>query len=235
MLRTTIWRDLRWRLLAAALLVAMPVALLVFGVPKGTRDFLHHLDANWFQLPGASAVLLPAALLLGAAGSLVRPRRDVAYLLSLPVSRRRWLALHVEGTLAALVLIVVSIDVAFIAGAWRAGATLPAGTLLLRSLGPLLAAAAWVPPMLALTALVRRSVVAIPAAFVLLSVMRTGRFKLDLPSKPSLGLLPAWDPWAFSDPRAWRGTVPTASMLSAAALALGGTLVALWLLDRFEA
>jgi hypothetical protein len=47
-------------------------------------------------------------------------------------------------------------------------------------------------------------------------------------------MLPAWDPWALADPRAWQGAVPVASLLSAVALAVGGTMLALWVLERRE-
>lgn len=254
MLRTLIWRDLRWRLLAATLLVAMPVVLVmlgfVSGVPGGAsagpsvgasaavgvgRDYLRHLDRYWFQLPGGSAVFLPAAVLLGAAGTLVRPRRDVAYLIALPIARWQWVLWHIAASVAALALLVLASDVAFIGAAIRAGADIRVGALLMRSLGVLVASAMWIAPATALMMVARRPLVAIPVAFVLLSYMRGSRFNLDVPAKTTLAMLPAWDPWAFADPRAWSSRAPLASIAVAIAVGALGTLAALLLFERSDA
>src|SRR5215204_2016205 len=126
MLRATIWRDLRWRLLAALLLVAPPAVLVAFAGVQGPRsasgvavpvsDFLQFLDVSWFHLPGGSAVLLPAAVLLGAAGTLVRPRDDVAYLFALPLPRWRWLLAHAAAAVLALAALVLLVGIAFAVG-----------------------------------------------------------------------------------------------------------------------
>jgi hypothetical protein len=46
--------------------------------------------------------------------------------------------------------------------------------------------------------------------------------------------LPAWDPWALADPRAWETGVPLASLLAALALGGAGWILALRRLERFE-
>src|SRR4051812_44669748 len=115
MLKRIIWHDLRWRLLAAATLVAMTAGVVVLGLRLPPRaDYLMHLDLAWFNLPGASAVLLPAAVIIASSGTLVRPARDVAYLLTLPVSRDRWVMSHIAAAVFGIALLVVVCDVMFV-------------------------------------------------------------------------------------------------------------------------
>jgi hypothetical protein len=239
MLRATIWRDLRWRAAAAALLVLPPAALVAWSnvvhargpvVTKGAA----YVDAAWFWLPGGSAVFLAAAVLLGASGSLLRPRGDVAYLLALPLSRRRWLATHVAmsaATLAALVL-VAHVIVAF--GAWRAGAPLAPGALLGRSVAVLAAGSAWIGVTVGVLAVVRHPAAAIALVLGAVAALPPTRFRLDLPPRSVPAPLPAWDPWALADPRAWETGVPLASLLAALALGGAGSILVLNRLERFE-
>ena len=109
------------------------------------------------------------------------------------------------------------------------------GAMLVRSLGVLVASAMWIAPGTALMMVARRPLVAIPVAFVLLSYLHGSRFNLDVPAKPSMAMLPVWDPWAFADPRAWTGGAPTASIAAAVSIGALGTLTALYLFQRFEA
>lgn len=231
MLKKIIWHDLRWRFLAAAILAGMTAGVIVLGLRLPARaDYVRHLDLAWFNLPGASAVLLPAALIIGSPGTLVRPPRDVAYLMTLPLSRERWVMSHIAASVAALALLVIACDMLFIVAGWRLDSILRLGPLVLRSLLLLVAAAAWIPLMVSVTALVRRPIVAVPLAFVLLSFTRTNRFRLDIPAEPHNAMLGNMDPWAFADPRAWSGTIPVASIATATAMALTGILVALFLM-----
>jgi hypothetical protein len=244
MLRATIWRDLRWRLLAALLLVGPPAAMVAIAGTQGPRtdtgvivplsDFLRFLDASWFHLPGGSAVLLPAAVLLAAAGTLVRPRDDVGYLFTLPLSRRRWLLAHAAAAVLALATLVLLVGVAFAVSAARAGASLSLVALGARSLGVLLAASAWVGPTLFVATLVRRALPTIVTALAALAFGPGDRFRLDIPARESTAMLAAWDPWAFADPRAWHSGVPVLSLLTAAALGVGGLLLAAWRMERME-
>ena len=233
MLNRIIWHDLRWRLLAAALLVGMTAGVIVLGLRLPPRaDYVHHLDLAWFNLPGASAVFLPAALIVGSPGTLVRPSRDVAYVMTLPVSRERWVISHIAASLAALALLVVACDILFLVAAWRLDSVLRAGSLMVRSTLLLAAAAAWVPLMVSLTALVRRPIIAVPLAFVLLSFTEANRFRLDIPAEPHNVMLANLDPWAFADPRAWNESIPLASIATAIAMALTGMVMALLLIRR---
>lgn len=244
MLRATIWRDLRWRLLAALLLVAPPAAVIAFAGAQGPRnasgvnvpvsDWVRFLDTSWFQLPGGSAVLLPAAVLLAAAGTLVRPRDDVAYLFALPLPRRRWLLAHAAAAVLAIATLVLLVGVAFAVGAARAGAALPPVALAARSLGVLLAASAWVGPTLLVATFLRRALPTIVIALAALAYAPGDRFTLDIPARESAVMLAAWDPWAFADPRAWHAGVPVLSMLTAAVLGVGGLLLAAWRMERLE-
>ena len=195
-------------------------------------DYVHHLDLAWFNLPGASAVFLLAALIIGSPGTLLRPSRDVAYVMTLPVSRGRWVMSHIAASVAALTLLVVGCDVAFVVAGLTLDSIVRVGPLIVRSLLLLAAAAAWIPLMVSLTALVRRPIVAVPVAFVLLSFTRTNRFRLDIPAEPHTAMLAGLDPWAFADPRAWNGTIPVASVATAVAVALTGILVALFLIRQ---
>lgn len=195
-------------------------------------DYVHHLDLAWFNLPGASAVLLPAALILGSPGTLVRPSRDVAYVMTLPMSRERWVMSHIAASVAALALLVIGCDFLFAIAGWRLDSVLRIGPLLVRSMLVLVAAAAWIPLMISLTALVRRPIVAVPLAFVLLSFTNANRFRLDIPAVPHSVTLATLDPWAFADPRAWNGNVPFASIATAMGMAVTGMVVALFLIRR---
>ena len=241
MLYATIWRDLRWRLLAALALVA-PLAMLVAWSytlkeePPYVRapTYLGFLDQVWFQLPGGSAVFLLLAVIVSAGGGLLRPRNDLAYLLTLPVTRRRWLFAHIGASLAALAALVLLVAVVLLAGAWRAGMPLPLGPLLARSFGVFVAAGVWVTVMAAVLTLVRHPALAIVAVLGVVVAMPTGRFRLELPARATTALLPAWDPWTLADPRAWSDGVPFASMLTACALGAAATLLALYRLERFE-
>jgi hypothetical protein len=233
MLKRIIWHDLRWRLLPAAILVGMTAGVIVLGLRLPARaDYVQHLDLAWFNLPGASAVLLPAALIVGSPGTLVRPSRDVAYVMTLPVSRERWVMSHIGAAVAALTLLLIACDLLFVVAGVTQDSIIRVGPLLARSLLLLAAAAAWIPLMVSLTALVRRPIVAVPLAFVLLSFTRANRFRLDIPAEPHKVMLAAMDPWAFADPRAWNGSIPFASIATAIAMAVTGMLVALFLIRR---
>jgi hypothetical protein len=244
MLRATIWHDLRWRLLGALLLVASPAALVAWSYvlqpPRSAAgasalSYLEYLDAAWFQLPGPSAAFLVAAVLVGAGGVLLRPRTDLTYLLALPVSRRRWLLAHVGMSLAALAALVLVVGLVLAAGAWRAGVPLASGPLLARSLAVLGAAGAWVGVTVGVLALVRSPVLAMVLVLGTVAALPTTRFRLDLPVRqPPPPMLPPWDPWALADPRAWHDGLPFASLLVAAAFGIAGTMLALYLVERFE-
>jgi hypothetical protein len=239
MLRTTIRRDLRWRLLAAAVLVAMPLGLVALGLLAGggreaARDYLGFLDGTWYHLPGGSAIFLPVTLLLAASGTLAWPARDVAYQLSLPVSRRRWVLAHVAAAAAALALLVAASGAVFAAIALRNDIPVPVAALLARTLLVFLAAAAWIGPMTVLMVLVRRPIIGVTLAFVTLAMTPVSRFMLEVPAKPTTARLPVFDPFAFADPRAWAGTIPFASVASAIAIGVGGTLVAIWLFGKID-
>jgi hypothetical protein len=233
MLTRIIWHDLRWRLLAAAALVGATAGVVILGLrlPAGA-DYLSGLDLAWFNLPGASAVLLPAAVIVGSPGTIVRPSRDVAWLMTLPVSRVRWVMSHIAASVMALAILLIACDVIFIIGARSVNATLRIGPLLARSALVLLAAGVFTPATIALTALVRRPVIAIPAAFILLSLLETSRFRLEIPAKPYGAMLPGMDPWALADPRAWNGAVPWTSIAMALGIAGIGTVAALYLFSR---
>ena len=233
MLKRIIWHDLRWRFLAAAILVGMTAGVIVLGLRlPPLADYVHHLDLAWFNLPGASAVLLPAALIIGSPGTLVRPARDVAYVMALPVSRERWVMSHIAASVAALALLVIACDILFLLAGLALDSILRVGPLIARSFLLLAAAAAWIPLMVSLTASVRRPIVAVPLAFVLLSFTAGNRFRLDIPAEPHDAMLASLDPWAFADPRAWNGSIPFASIVTAVTMALTGILLALFLIRR---
>lgn len=238
MLHATIWRDLRWRLLAASLLVVPPAALVAWSqvahphhvTPGGAA----YLDAAWFRLPGGNAVFLVAAVLLAAGGSLFRPGGDVAFLLALPVSRRRWLLTNLGMSLAALAALVLVVHLVLAAGAARAGAPFAHGPLLVRSLTALVAASPWIGATVGVLALVRHPALAVALVLGAVAALPPARFRLDLPPRAVPRMLPFWDPWAFADPRAWDLGVPVASMVAALALGTAGVLLALHRLERFE-
>ena len=244
MLRTTIWRDLRWRLLAALLLVAPLAALIAWsyavnvradtGVMRGYATYLAYLDAGWFRLPGPSSAFLLVAVIAAAGRGPLRPRDDFAYLLALPISRRRLLLTQVLTSVAAVAVVVLAAHLILAVGAWSTGAPLAIGPLLGRVLAVTAAASAWVGVTAAAVMLLRHPLLAAIAVLGAVIVLPGNRFRLEIPPSPSAVRLDAWDPWAFADPRAWHGAVPIASLLAAAALAVGGTLVALWTLERLE-
>ena len=233
MLTRIIWHDLKWRLLAAAALVALTAGVVILGLRLSPgADYLQHLDLAWFNLPGASSVFLPAAVIIGGSSSLMRPPRDVAYVMSLPVSRLRWVMMHVAASVAALAFMVLVCAVAFIVAASNLDTHLAIVPLFARSLLVLLAAAAWVPLMIALSAVVRRAIIAIPLAFVLLSFTEGNRFQLDIPAKASVKMLPPLDPWAFADPRAWHAGVPFPSIAIVVVMLVAGLAAAKYLVSN---
>jgi hypothetical protein len=164
----------------------------------------------------------------------LRPRDDLAYLLALPISRRRLLAAHVVASLAALAVVVLVVDLILATGAWSAGRPLALGGLLVRSLAVFAAASPWVCVTAGALMLLRYPVLAMIVVLGTVMVLPGNRFRLDIPATPAPERLAAWDPWALADPRAWHGTVPIASLLSALALGAAGTLLALWMLERLE-
>ena len=248
MIVATIWRDLRWRLLAASLLVVPPAGLVAWsyllqarrisanGVAASSGPYLEYLDAAWFLLPGPSAAFLPAAVLIGTGGALLRSRTDLAFLLGgLPVSRDRWLLTHLlvsQTALGALVLVVLAV---LAACAWRAGVPLPLGAILLRSAAVFGAASAWVGVAVGVLAATRSSILAATLVMGAAVVLPASRFRLDLPVRAQQPpMLPSWDPWTLADPRAWQSAMPTPSLLVAAALGLAGVLFAYQRVKRFE-
>lgn len=246
-LYATIWRELRWRLLAALLLVVPPAALVAWSyllqarrtttgaVAPGSDGYLGYLDAAWFWLPGPSAVFLPAAVLVGTGGGLLRRRADLTFLLALPVSRRRWLLTHLAMALAALGALVLVVTVVLAAGACRAAVPLPLGAILVRSLAVLAAASAWVGVTIGVLAVARSPALTTVLVLGAVVVQPTTYFRLDLPVRPPPPpLLPTWDPWMLADPRAWHQGVPLPSLLVTAALGTAGVLFALHRLERFE-
>jgi hypothetical protein len=238
MLRATIWRDLRWRLLAAAVLVLLPAAVVAWSdaahAPRATPGAAAYLDAAWFRLPGGSAVFLVAAVLLAAGGSLLRPRGDVAYLLALPQSRRRWLLAHVTMSLAALAALVLVVHLVLATGATHGGGSLALGPMLGRSLAVLAAASVWIGVTVGVLAVVRYPALAVGLVLAAVSALPTSRFRLDLPPRAVPLMLPAWDPWALADPRAWDRGVPVASLLVALAMGTAGMVLALYRIERVE-
>ena len=244
MLRATIWRDLRWRLLAALLLVAPLAALIAWSYAINVRSgtdvmraypmYLAYLDAAWFRLPGPSSAFLLVAVIVSAGSGPLRPRDDLAYLLSLPISRRRLLLDHVLASVVAVTALVLVAHLILAVGAWSTGAPLALGALLGRSLAVTLAASAWVGVTVGVLMLVRYPVLAMTVVLGAVIILPGGRFRLEIPPRPTTEMLVAWDPWAFADPRAWQGAVPVASLLTAAVLGVGGTLLALWRLERLE-
>jgi hypothetical protein len=241
MLRATIWRDLRWRLLAAALLVAPLAALISWSYVARSRAgdavqarYVVYLDDVWFHLPGPSAVFLLLAAILGAGGGLVRPREQVAYLLALPLSRRRLLFTYLAASLIALGALILLVDLILVAGAWGAGVPLAPVALLARSLGVFAAAAVWLCVTVGVLSVVRYPVLALTLVLGAVVLLPSNRFRLDLPATASTSMLARWDAWAFADPRSWHGGVPVESLLTAMVLAAAGVLLALYRLERFE-
>jgi hypothetical protein len=241
MLAATIWRDLRWRFAAMLPLVVLIAALAAESfIRRPTQErstgvtYSQHLDAVWFWLPGPSAIFLLVAVVLGASGVLLRPRANVAYLLSMPVSRSRWLLSNAAGSAIGVALMILITDGVFVAGAWRSGTSLPLLPLLARSLGVLLAACAWIGVTLAAVALVRSALLALTIVLGTLVLLPTSRFQLEIPPTSNSPPLGAWDPWTFADPRAWQSGIPFESLLSCATLGVGGLAVGLVLLKRYE-
>jgi hypothetical protein len=241
MLRAAIWRDLRWRLLAATFLAA-PLALLVAWSYAGRaragevvqRNYVAYLDAAWFHLPGPSSAFLLLAVILGAGGGLIRPRAQVAYLLTLPTSRRRMLVSYLVAVLAALAACVLVIDLILAAGAWSANVPLPLAPMIVRSVLVFLAAAVWACVTIGVLTVVRHAVLALASVLGAVMLLPANRFRLEVPPTGSRARLAAWDAWAFADPRAWQGGIPVESLLVAIVLAAGGVMLALRRLERFE-
>jgi hypothetical protein len=239
MLRPIIWRDLRWRVLAAILPLVPFVALVLTayraehaGAP---RTYVALLDSTWFQLPGGSAIFLLVAVIVGASGTFMRPRGDLAYLLSLPISRRRWLLTHVAASLAALALLIAVTAATFLAYAHAGERADVASMLVGRSLLVFLAASVWVGVTYAVLSIVRRPIIALVLTLTAVSLAPSSRFRMEIPAKSSAQVLSAWDPWAFADPRAWHAGVPLTSVLVALVLGLGGVAVAFARLERYDA
>jgi hypothetical protein len=240
MLIATIWRDLRWRLLAALLLVALPVMLVTWAYRSAPADPVHtpsyraYVDTTWFDLPGPSAIFLIVAVIVSAAGRLMRPNGEVAYTLALPISRRRWLLMHAAASVAAVAVVQLVVDLALVAGTPHSGLLLLPLPLLARSLGVVFAAAAWVGVTIAALALVRYPVLAVTLVLGLVELAPGDRFRIELPGKPTSAMLSTWDPWWLADPRAWDGGVPTASVLVALVLGLGGLAVGMYRVERMD-
>jgi hypothetical protein len=242
MLVATIWRDLRWRLIAPLLLVALLGMLVSESYQRGAGrgapaplTYMQYLDVGWFRLPGPNAVFLLVAVLIGAGGRLARRDGDAAYLLALPISRRRWVLSHLVASLASVAVTILALDVVLVAGAVRAGASVDIGALLVRSLATLVAASAWIGVALAVLAFVRYAVLAVTLVLAAVVLMPTsGRFGLQIPAKVTPQILPTWDPWYLADPRAWQHGVPLASLACAALLGVAGTVVALMVTERMD-
>ena len=139
---------------------------------------------------------------------------------------------HIAASVAALTILVIACDLIFLFAALNLDSVLRLGPFLARSLLILAAAAAWIPLMISLTALARRPIVAVPLAFVLLSLTNANRFRLDIPAEPHNARLSSVDPWAFADHRAWSESIPFASISSAMAIAAAGIFAALFLIRR---
>jgi len=240
MLLATIWRSLRWRLLAATLLVTLPTFLVAWSygeetkVNPGVGTFMHFLDGAWFALPGPSAILLLVALIVSASGRLMRPDGDLAYTLALPISRRRWLLANAGAFVAAVAGVQLFVDVVLAIGAHHATQSVEVLPLVLRSFAVIAASAVWVCLTIGALGLVRYPVLAAALVLGALELEPHGRFQLQLPVNHSTPMLSAWDPWTFADPRAWQGGVPLASLVVAGALGLGGLALGLWRLERLE-
>jgi hypothetical protein len=240
MLFATIWRSLRWRLLAALLLVSAPAFLVAWSyveerkVNAAIGTYTHFLDAAWFQLPGPSAILLLVALVVSASGRLMKPSGELAYTLALPISRRRWLLAHAAAFVAAIAVVQLFIDVVFMLGARHSAQPLEMLPLLARSVAVIAAASVWVGVTIGSLGLVRHPVLAATLVLGALDLEPHGRFQLQLPVNHSMGRLSAWDPWWFADLRAWEAGVPMASIIVALALGVGGLAIGLWRLERLE-
>jgi hypothetical protein len=241
MLRAAIWRDLRWRVLAAALLV-VPLAGLVawsYGARAHAgevvgRDYLAYLDQAWFRLPGPSAVFILVAVVLSAGSGLLRPREEVRYLLALPVSRRRLLLTYVALALTALGAVIALVDLVLAAGAWSTGVSLPLVPMIVRSLGVFAAAAVWVCVTVGVLSVVRHPILSLALVLGAVVLLPSDRFRLELPAVASAATLASWDVWAFADPRSWQGSIPFASLAAAIALGVAGLLLAWYRVQHFE-
>ncbi len=218
MLRDLIWRDLRWRLLAVLPLPVLLASLVSWsyvmeaGV-KPMPPYAEWLDTAWFHLPGPSAHFILVAVVL-ACSNAMRRRPEVAYLLALPVSRRRWLLSHLAATLGAIAFLLLLVDVIFWIGAWRAGASLAPLPLLGRTLSVLLAASFTACVTVGMLALLRHPVLTALVVLGLIAVLPNERFQLTLPVQPAPLTLPAWDPWRVADARAWDGAVPWVGLVA---------------------
>jgi hypothetical protein len=240
MLLTTIWRSLRWRLLAALLLVAIPAFLVAWSFGSEKNDavrfpsYTRYIEAAWFELPGPSAVFLLVALIVSASGRLMKPGGELAYTFALPISRRRWLLTHAGAFVAAIAVVQLFICVVFALGARHSAQSLEVLPMLARSVAVIAAASVWVGVTIGALGLVRYPVLAAVLVLGALELEPHGRFQLQLPVTHSMGMLAAWDPWAFADPRTWQHGAPVTSLVSALALGLGGLALGMWRLQRLE-
>jgi hypothetical protein len=240
MLIATIWHSLRWRLLAALLLVALPAFLVAWSFGSDKNDAVHfasytrYVEAAWFELPGPSAVFLLVALIVSASGRLMKPGGELAYTLALPISRRRWLLAHAGAFVVAVAIVQLFVCMILALGARHSAQPLELVPILVRSLAVIAAASVWIGVTLGALGLVRYPVLAATLVLGALQLQPHGRFQLQLPVTHSMGMLSAWDPWAFADPRAWQTGVPVASLLVALSLGLGGLALGLWRLERLE-
>lgn len=240
MIRAILWRSLRWRLLGAALLV-VPLALLVavmyeFREQSGATisGYLPWLDAAWFDVPGGSAIFLLAAVIVSALRSLTLPSQDVAYMLSLPVSRTRWILLHAGAAAGALGLLVAVTALIFLVGAARSPDTMPVVALLTRAALVWLASLVWIGPTLALQVVVRRAWVATLAMIGLMMWAPGSPFRLEIPPTAATGAPAKWEPWLIADAGTWGAWAPMESFAVAAAIGIGGLVLAIVMFERFE-
>jgi len=204
------------------------------GQLRAVFPYMRFLDAAWFELPGPSALFLLIALIVSSSGRLFRPGGELAYTFALPISRRRWLLTHAGAFVAAVAVVQLFVDVVLALGAYRASQAVSIGPLLVRSLGVIVAASAWVGVTIGALGLVRYPILAATLVLGALELQPAGHFQIEMPVKASHAMLPAWDPWTFADPRAWHGGVPVASLLVALALGLGGLAVGMWRIERME-
>ena len=241
MLRAIIWRDLRWRLLASLLLV-LPFALMTsWSHTVSTRrasasgmQYVDHLDVAWFQVPGPNALFVVVAVILSVSGSLVGPRNDIAYVLSLPITRSRWLFAHIAASLTSLAAIVMIVGAVLAAGAWIVDTPANVGALLLRMLGTFLAGSVLVAATYGVLTVLRHPLLTAIAVLGMLAVMPGARFRFQNPADEAVMQIPMWDPWAFVDPRMWETGLPLMSMSVAIVTAVFATTVVMVRVNRAD-